>query len=466
MFYIFIIFMKAEQQQSNFVMSGRSLLLSPTLGHLNKTTRKENASESEARLVSRDETLPTLDRIELVDGPNAHEGRLHVSMDGVWGTVCNRGWTLVAARIACQQLGLIVDPAMHLYTRLPTPGGGEWSARHTEPIWMSELQCDALDTSLADCRHTPRLDHTCTHLEDVWLRCMAPAWSGVRFGLHALPSRLSYASFEHAGQYDHVEARLAAALHFDLLQHELSNLTFAHNRHTSLEIMFNQPFRRSTLRSVHFVENAAAGLLTHTSFVGVESMYARGHARRAALEYEPLMEASELASVRLYASQPRRGSDVRRELTRLPDNQWFIGAEQMVMLYTDVEYAFGPQQLNIQIKTDNNRVLVVDLIDYNPSEAGGEQLAFCEKFCQNSFADPVARQWNLTGAPGNSIYFPLNTSYSVLHISYNVTGLKSGRLAFVVYSTRAPEPVFDYMSKILNKWPLLFGLIKSCYFLN
>ena len=61
MFYIFIIFMKAEQQQSNFVMSGRSLLLSPTLGHLNKTTRKENASESEARLLSRDERLPRLD---------------------------------------------------------------------------------------------------------------------------------------------------------------------------------------------------------------------------------------------------------------------------------------------------------------------------------------------------------------------------------------------------------------------
>jgi hypothetical protein len=109
-----------------------------------------------------------------------------------------------------------------------------------------------------------------------------------------------------------------------------------------------------------------------------------------------------------------------------------------------IRYNYGPVELNIQIKTDNNRVLVVDLIDYN-TNFDQEKVIFCEKFCQSSFADPLSREWNLT-VPSNSIYFPINTSYSVLHISYNVTNFKSGRLTFLVYSVKAPEPVFDYNS--------------------
>lgn len=116
----------------------------------------------------------------------------------------------------------------------------------------------------------------------------------------------------------------------------------------------------------------------------------------------------------------------------------------MVMLYTETEYNFGPREMDIQIQTDNNRVLVVDLIDYN-TDFSQESIAFCENFCQKSYSDSNARQWNLS-YDSASIYFPLNTSYSALHINYNVTNLKSGRLAFLVYSVPAPEPVFDYIN--------------------
>ena len=121
----------------------------------------------------------------------------------------------------------------------------------------------------------------------------------------------------------------------------------------------------------------------------------------------------------------------------------------MIMFYTDSEYNFGPLELNIQIKTDNNRVLVVDLIDYN-TNFEQETVLFCEKFCKQSILDPTTREWNLS-LPSGSMFFPINTSYSALHINYNVRNLKSGRLTFLVYSVKAPEPTYDYNSNFFSK---------------
>lgn len=166
------------------------------------------------------------------------------------------------------------------------------------------------------------------------------------------------------------------------------------------------------------------------------------------IEYNPLFTQEMLASVRLFGAEPRRSWDVRRELTRLQDQQWFIGAEERVLLYTDTEYNFGEQEFSVQILTDNNRVLVVDVLDYNPNTEQ-EKVVLCERLCQESFLDPHSREWNLSDS-GNLIYFPVNTTYSVLHINYNVTTFKSGRLALLVYSVRAPEPVYDYTSMIIR----------------
>ena len=384
--------------------------------------------------------------IELVDGRTYYEGRLKIEMNGQSGTVCNRGWSLLNSQIVCQQLGLIVDPNLHLYTITRRTDAGDFDPRENDPILMSEVICDSLDTNLFECKHTKQHFHSCSHLDDVWLRCLKPGWAGVRFGMTAESSKLKYAVFENAGQYDYSTGQLAAAVQIDLMQHELTNLTFRYNRHTSLEVLFNQPFKESKLYNLDFISNNAAGLVTRSSFLKVHELFAQNHLLSAAFEYNPYFDLKLLDSIRLYAAQPRRTYDIRRELTRLNNYQWHIGSEQMVLLYTDVDYEFGPQELNFQILTDNNRVLVVELIDFNPNFEE-EKVIFCEKFCQQSLADPSAREWNLSMA-ANSIYFPFNTSFSVLHISYNVTRLKSGRLTFLVYSTRAPEPVYDYKSKI------------------
>ena len=46
------------------------------------------------------------DSIQLVDGGVSYEGRVEYCNDGVWGTVCDHGWTELDAAVACRQLGL------------------------------------------------------------------------------------------------------------------------------------------------------------------------------------------------------------------------------------------------------------------------------------------------------------------------------------------------------------------------
>jgi len=45
------------------------------------------------------------DSVALVGGSCPQEGRLEVQYNGVWGTVCDDGFTDAAARVVCYSLG-------------------------------------------------------------------------------------------------------------------------------------------------------------------------------------------------------------------------------------------------------------------------------------------------------------------------------------------------------------------------
>ena len=43
--------------------------------------------------------------VRLVRGRNTLQGRVEVCFDGVWGTVCSRGWSTEDTNVVCRQLG-------------------------------------------------------------------------------------------------------------------------------------------------------------------------------------------------------------------------------------------------------------------------------------------------------------------------------------------------------------------------
>ena len=43
--------------------------------------------------------------MRLVNGTLYQEGRIEICVNGVWGSICNNGWTSASAFIICKQLG-------------------------------------------------------------------------------------------------------------------------------------------------------------------------------------------------------------------------------------------------------------------------------------------------------------------------------------------------------------------------
>ena len=43
--------------------------------------------------------------VRLQDGTIENEGRVEVCVNGVWGSVCDYGWSTIDANVVCKQLG-------------------------------------------------------------------------------------------------------------------------------------------------------------------------------------------------------------------------------------------------------------------------------------------------------------------------------------------------------------------------
>ncbi|PIK47664.1 putative deleted in malignant brain tumors 1 protein [Apostichopus japonicus] len=99
--------------------------------------------------------------IRLVDGEEQTEGRVEVYQSGVWGTVCDDGWTIQEADVVCYQLGF--GPAAASLTKAHFGKG-------TGPVLMDDLQCSGQEERLTDCVFRG-VGHNCGHNEDASVIC-------------------------------------------------------------------------------------------------------------------------------------------------------------------------------------------------------------------------------------------------------------------------------------------------------
>ncbi|XP_047574269.1 neurotrypsin isoform X2 [Lutra lutra] len=116
--------------------------------------------------------------IRLGSGKGSHEGRLEVYHRGLWGTVCDDGWTELNTYVVCRQLGFKY--------------GKQASANHFEestgPIWLDDVSCLGKESSLVQCSRRQWGRHDCSHREDVGITCY-PGGNGYRLSL-GFPIRL------------------------------------------------------------------------------------------------------------------------------------------------------------------------------------------------------------------------------------------------------------------------------------
>ncbi|XP_078472899.1 scavenger receptor cysteine-rich domain-containing group B protein [Lampetra planeri] len=90
------------------------------------------------------------------------QGRVEVLHDGTWGTVCDDGWDLLAAGVACAWLGC--------GEALAAPGAAHFG-RGRGPVHLDNVRCEGYESALWECEHAGWGDHNCGHHEDASIVC-------------------------------------------------------------------------------------------------------------------------------------------------------------------------------------------------------------------------------------------------------------------------------------------------------
>jgi len=104
------------------------------------------------------------DAVALFGGGSPREGRLEVYHNGIWGTVCSRGFSDAAARVACHSLGFAhkgqaVNSSIY--------GVGR------RMIWLDVTAgCDGTERHIGECSHRGWGVRECGHHEDLAVSCV------------------------------------------------------------------------------------------------------------------------------------------------------------------------------------------------------------------------------------------------------------------------------------------------------
>ncbi|XP_069576854.1 uncharacterized protein [Brachyistius frenatus] len=108
------------------------------------------------------------DKIRVV-GSTLCSGRVEIYHSGVWGTVCDDGWDLNDAKVACRQASCGTALEAHSSAHF-----GQGSGQ----IWLDNVECSGSESSLSECQHHGFGTHDCGHGEDAGVVC-----SGVQIRL-------------------------------------------------------------------------------------------------------------------------------------------------------------------------------------------------------------------------------------------------------------------------------------------
>ena len=95
-------------------------------------------------------------------GISSLQGRLEIYHNNAWGTICDDGFGIMDANVACKQLGYTTA---RFYYRHVDDG------HESKKIWLEDLHCSGFESSLTSCYHRGWGVHDCKHSEDIGVSC-------------------------------------------------------------------------------------------------------------------------------------------------------------------------------------------------------------------------------------------------------------------------------------------------------
>ena len=100
--------------------------------------------------------------VRLVGGGEAY-GRVEVSYEEMWGTICHDGWGFNDAKVVCRQLGFL--GSRHGFH------GNAHFGQGTGKIWLDNVVCDGNEGNLRLCGHLGWAVGDCNHGKDASVYC-------------------------------------------------------------------------------------------------------------------------------------------------------------------------------------------------------------------------------------------------------------------------------------------------------
>ena len=101
--------------------------------------------------------------VRLTGSRYINEGRVEVNYNGLWGTVCDDGWSTFDANVVCRQLGF--RSSRRAYS-------SAYFGQGSGPIWLDNLLCTGSESTLASCGHLGfNVTRSCSHSEDAGVAC-------------------------------------------------------------------------------------------------------------------------------------------------------------------------------------------------------------------------------------------------------------------------------------------------------
>ena len=115
---------------------------------------------------------------------------MEVCFDGVWGTVCSRGWDRLDANVVCRQIGFsgsgIYTLCMHTgfhtcmtilfnLTIMTTGAVASLNARYgrgSGPVFYADVACGGLEARFTDCSKGEIEETNCDHSQDAGAVCL------------------------------------------------------------------------------------------------------------------------------------------------------------------------------------------------------------------------------------------------------------------------------------------------------
>ncbi|CAD5226291.1 unnamed protein product [Bursaphelenchus okinawaensis] len=235
--------------------------------------------------------IPHVENIRLVDDWGNEEvfaGRLELKIEGQWGTVCNRSWTAAHAQLACNQLGLTMDPQYFENWRIFVDKGDL-------PMLVDNIRCEEREWDITQCRRDGSVHNvqaSCRPTEVVGLRCAQPHWAGVRYSLLANPPTITGQTtmnnwiIEKAGLFDFRTSSFSPALQIDWNYHTFHGLVIRDNFDEGLDIVYNDLTKKPAVRHSRFERNRRNGIRLRSVGLTIEEVTIKDN-QNAGIRYDP-----------------------------------------------------------------------------------------------------------------------------------------------------------------------------------